>query len=314
MTDQRKIAIVGAGAVGITFAYTLQLSGLAREILLIDLDKKRLAGEVDDLNHGLFFVPPVEIRMGDYEDCRDARIIVIAAGAKQKPGETRLDLLKRNAGICRDIVRNITKYNSEAVFLVVTNPVDVLTYVALKSSGLPRNRVIGSGTVLDSARFRFLLSRQCGIDPRNVHAYVLGEHGDSEVAVWSMIHMSGVPLESVCQKCPNTLTKEKKERLTNAVRESAYHIIEAKGATYYAVSLAMQKIVEAILRDEKSILTVSSLMEGEYGMGEVCLSLPTVVGAGGAERVLSPPLAPKERDALLNSARVLKESIDQIDL
>lgn len=311
--QKRKVVIVGAGAVGVTFAYTLQLSGIAREIVLIDLDKKRLAGEVDDLNHGLFFVPPVEIRMGDYPDCKGADVVVITAGAKQKPGESRLDLLKRNAGIIRDICGRIVENNREIVLVMVTNPVDVLTYVALKASGLPKERVIGSGTVLDSARFRYMLSRNCGVDSRNVHAYVLGEHGDSEVAVWSMIHMSGVPLENLCLSCPKRSCKDqKKEEITRAVRESAYHVIEAKGATYYAVSLALRRIVEAILRDEKSFLTVSSLVEGPYGIQDVCLSLPTIIGAGGAERVIGPPLTQEEQRGLIHSAEVLRDSINQL--
>ncbi len=308
MSVQRKVVIIGAGAVGMTFAFTLQQSGLCRELILIDQEQKRLAGEVDDLNHGLFFVPPQEIRMGSYEDCAGADVIVITAGAKQAPGETRLDLVKKNAGIMRSICEQIVRHTREAVLLVVSNPVDVLTWVALKSSGLPKNRVLGSGTVLDSARFRYMLSRRCGVDPRNVHAYVLGEHGDSEVAVWSMIHMAGIPLTNLCRYCPNNM-EEDRERITKAVRESAYHIIEAKGATYYAVSLAMQRIVEAIIRDEKSILTVSSFMEGPYGIHEVCLSLPTIVGAGGAEKVIDPPLDIHEEEALRHSAEVLKQYI-----
>ena len=202
MRESRKVVIIGAGKVGMTYAYTLQQSGLARYMVLIDKDEKRLSGEIDDLNHGKFFVPPVQIKMGDYSDCKDADLVVIGAGAGQKPGETRLDLLKKNSAICKDIVGNITKHTQDAVLLVVTNPVDVLTYVALKESGFDKRQVIGSGTVLDSARFRYLLSECCGVDPRNVHAYILGEHGDSEIAAWSMVHLSGVPLSEVCKECP----------------------------------------------------------------------------------------------------------------
>lgn len=314
MRESRKVVIIGAGKVGMTYAYTLLQSGLARYMVLIDKDEKRLSGEIDDLNHGKFFVPPVEIKMGDYSDCKDADLVVIGAGASQKPGETRLDLLKKNSAICKDIVGNITKHTQDAVLLVVTNPVDVLTYVALKESGFDKRQVIGSGTVLDSARFRYLLSDCCGVDPRNVHAYILGEHGDSEIAAWSMVHLSGVPLSEVCKECPRRGTCNKKEEIFQQVKNSAYHIIESKGATYYAVSQAMLRITSAILRDEKSFLTVSSLLEGEYGIEDVCLSLPTITGSGGAERIVAPELTEEEEKGLKNSARVLKDSLKQLDL
>lgn len=310
MPKPRKVCIIGAGNVGSTFAYTLMQSGLVREIVLIDIDRERAEGEAMDLNHGLFFAPPVDIRAGDYDECAEAALIVITAGAKQKPGESRLDLVQRNVAICKQAMGEIASRTSEAVVIMVTNPVDVLTYVAQELSGWPRGRILGSGTVLDSARFRYLLSEHCHVDPRNVHAYVIGEHGDSEVGVWSMTHIAGVRMTDYCHHiCQRTCTDDDRAKILDQVRESAYHVIESKGATYYGVSMALERIASAILRDENSVLTVSLRADGHYGLEGVCLSLPAIVNGNGVHRVIDASLSQEERKALDRSAGVLKEII-----
>ncbi|MHC4200551.1 MAG: L-lactate dehydrogenase [Planctomycetota bacterium] len=313
MQTRRKVVIVGAGAVGSTSAYTLMRSGLADEIVLVDLDRERAEGEAMDMNHGLFFAPPVDLHAGDYDDCKGAAVVVITAGAKQKPGQTRLELVSTNVRICGEIMDEITARTRDAVVVVVTNPVDVLTYFALRRSGLPRSRVMGSGTVLDSARFRYSLSRYYNIDPRNVHAYVIGEHGDSEVFLWSQAHLGGIALDSYCEVCKDHILSLDRESIMSEVRNSAYHVIESKGATYYAVSLALERIVGAVLRDERSVLTVSTLVEGQYGIKDVCLSLPCVVDSSGAAHVLNSHPDEVELEGLRGSARVLREVIEKVE-
>ncbi len=315
MPKPRKVCIIGAGNVGSTFAYTLMQSGLAREIVLIDIDEERAEGEAMDLNHGLFFGPPVDIRAGDYDECADAALIVITAGAKQKQGESRLDLVQRNVAICRGIMGEITSRTDGAVIIMVTNPVDVLTYVAQELSGWPHGRILGSGTVLDSARFRYLLSDHCQVDPRNVHAYIIGEHGDSEVGVWSMTHIAGVRLADYCTHiCSRSCSDEDRAAILAEVRDSAYHVIESKGATYYGVSMALERITSAILRDENSVLTVSLRAEGHHGLEAVCLSLPAIVNRDGVHRVIEASLSHGEQDALRRSADVLKKTIAEIEI
>ncbi|RJP26005.1 MAG: L-lactate dehydrogenase [Candidatus Abyssobacteria bacterium SURF_5] len=314
MVRRAKIVIIGAGAVGSTFAYTLVRVGLFGEIVLVDANRERAEGEAMDLNHGLFFAPHVEIRSGDYADCADAAIVAITAGAKQKPGESRLDLVQRNTEICKQIVANILKYTRDAILLMVTNPVDILTYVAHKVSGLPANRVIGSGTVLDSARFRYMLSEHCNIDPRNVHAYVLGEHGDSEVAAWSLTHIGGIPILQFCSACEINCSVEERKRISDAVRDSAYHIIEYKGATNFAVSLALDNIVGAIVRDSNSVLTVSIPLEGQFGLSNVALSVPAVINQNGVSRILQATLSEDELKGLERSAAALKNVISQLSI
>jgi L-lactate dehydrogenase len=309
-----KVVIVGAGAVGTTFAYALQIHGAAREIVLIDMDMERARGEALDLGHGAFFTPPVDIRAGDYGDCAGADMVAICAGAKQKPGQSRTDLVGTNAEIYKDIVQKIVEQTTEAILLVVTNPVDVLTYAALKFSGLPRERVIGSGTVLDSARFRYLLSRHCGVDSRNVHAYVLGEHGDSEVVAWSITNIAGMRMGDYCKTCHRNCPGIEKEGIVDEVRDSAYHIIEAKGATNFAVGLALVKIATSILRDESSVLTVSALMDGEYGIRDVCLSIPTILSRSGADRRVAPDITEAELRALRSSADAIRSVQEQVGL
>ncbi|MBN1674367.1 MAG: L-lactate dehydrogenase [Kiritimatiellae bacterium] len=307
---ERKVVIVGAGDVGATFAYALAQTGTASEIVLIDLRRELAEGQALDLAHGSPFMPPVAIRAGDAGDYADARVVVVTAGAKQKPGETRLDLLRRNAGIVERIADDLTAQRSEAVVVVVTNPVDILTGVALRRTGWPRERVLGSGTVLDSARFRYLLSRTCGIDVRNVHAYIVGEHGDSEVAAWSMTHIAGLPIDAFCATCGRCANwREKRAEIVEQVRKSAYHIIDYKGATCYGIGLSLVRIVGAILRDERSVLTVSTRLEGEYGLRDVCLSVPCVVGGRGIERIVAGDLARDEAEGLARSGGLLKEQL-----
>jgi len=305
----RKVVIVGAGAVGSTFAYTLAQSGLADEIAITDQNHDLAQGQVLDLAHGLPFYPSVQINVGDPRDYRDAHVIVVTAGAKQQPGETRLALLQRNAQIIENIMDEIAAQDSQAVVVLVSNPVDVLTYVAQRRVQWPRGRVIGSGTVLDSARLRYLLSQHCGMDVHSVHAYVLGEHGDSEFVAWSLSHIAGMHFEEYCQMCGGCEDwKEERRKIEEAVRTSAYHIIGYKGATWFAVGQALVRITSAIVRNEKSVLTVSTVLEGEFGLSGDCLSVPSVVGEAGVERVLDLQLPAEEQAALERSAEVLREA------
>lgn len=310
---QTKIVIIGAGAVGSTFAFTMMRSGLAGEIVLIDANKERAEGEVMDLNHGLFFVPHVEVRAGEYSDCSGASIVVITAGAKQTPGESRLDLVQRNTRICRDIMTQVMEHTQDSIIIMVTNPVDILTQVAYRISDLPSGRIIGSGTVLDSARFRFMLSRHCRVDSRNVHAYILGEHGDTEVAAWSLTHIGGIPILQYCSIRKIDCGPEQRKRISSAVRDSAYHVIESKGATNFAVSLALENIIAAIVRDSNSVLTVSTPLKGEFGISDVALSVPAIVNREGVHHILETPLAKDELQALQRSASVLQDILRQID-
>ncbi len=310
-----KIAIIGAGNVGSSFAFALMISGLAREIVIIDKNEIRAKGECMDLNHGLSFVSPAKIYASGYEGCQDADIVVITAGAKQSPGQTRLDLVQANTEIFKDIVPKIIKHNKDAIILVATNPVDILTYVTLKISALPPNRVIGSGTVLDTSRFKYLISEHCGVDPRNVHAYIIGEHGDTELPVWSNANIGGMTFAKYCPTCnKHSYCGHNKELagLFEQVKNSAYKIIEAKGATYYAIALALLKIVVAILRDENSILPVSTLIENYYEINDVCLSIPSVVNINGVTRFLRLELSEKEQKEFKHSADILKGIIKSI--
>ncbi|MFP4021560.1 MAG: L-lactate dehydrogenase [bacterium] len=312
--NPNKIAVIGAGGVGATTAYALMVQGVGSEIVLIDVNKDKAEGEAMDLRHGASFVNPVDIYAGDYEDLADAKLIVITAGAAQKPGETRLDLIKKNTGIFRNIVSSITKYNQDGIILVVTNPVDILTYLTYKLSGFPANRVIGSGTVLDSSRFRSLLSKNCGVAASNVHGYIIGEHGDSEVPVWSLTNIAGTKIENYCPICDNSCRENELEEISSQVKNAAYEIIEKKGATFYAVALAVSRIARAILRDENAVLTVSSLMKGYYGVEDMSLSLPTLINSDGIERVLELPLSEKEEKAFKDSAEHLKENIKELEI
>lgn len=309
-----KVAVVGVGFVGSTFAYTLMARGLASEIVLIDIDKKRAEGEAMDLNHGLSFVRPVKIWAGDYADCKDADIIVISAGAAQKPDEKRLELVQRNFGVFKDIVPKITKHNRNGIFLIATNPVDIMTYATLKLSGFPANRVIGSGTILDTSRLRYVLGEHLSIDPRNVHAYIIGEHGDSEVPVWSLANVAGTPLMEFCKERRVKCDSRQLNSLFERVRNAAYEIIERKGRTYYAIGLGLTRIVESILRNENAILTVSSLSGNYYGVSDICLSVPSIVNSQGIKSVLKLPLNKAELKSFQKSASILKEIANSLKI
>jgi L-lactate dehydrogenase len=311
--QSRKVVVVGAGAVGATYCYALTQSGLADEIVLTDKNEDLMKGQVLDLAHGQTFFPTVGIRSGTIEDCADAQVVVITAGAAQKPGETRLELIKKNASITGSISEEVAKTGCKGVMVIVSNPVDVLTYVALKRSGWEKGRVIGSGTVLDSSRFRHLLSKHCGVDVHNVHAYILGEHGDSEFAAWSMTNIAGINIDEYCPVCNNcTDWKNQRRIIEQQVRDSAYHIINYKGSTQFAVGLALVRITGAILRSQNSILSVSTLVESDFGIKDVCLSVPCVVSDGGVVRIIESPLSPSELTSLSLSAQVLRNAIDSL--
>ena len=307
--NHRKCAIIGCGNVGATIAYTYTMSGLFSDIVLIDLDQARAKGEAMDLSHGLPFLSPVTVRAGEYKDLSDAAIIVIAAGAAQKEGQTRLELLSANMRVFSSIVNQITRYTTDAILLVVTNPVDILTYHTIRISGYPAHRVIGSGTVLDTARLKQLMGEYLGVDSRNVHTFVIGEHGDSELPVWSGANISGINLTDYFQMCNTCQGLECLDKMFQSVRDAAYKIIEAKGATYYAIAQAVLRITESIMRDEKSVLTVSTYLNGHYGLYDVCLGVPAVVGAEGISQVLDIPLSEDELAALHRSAKTVSREI-----
>lgn len=310
MINIRKAAIIGCGFVGASSAFSLVHKGLFSELVLIDANHAKAEGEAMDLSHGRPFTSPMKIYAGTYDDISDCSLIIITAGANQKPGETRLDLVHKNIAIFKSIIPEITKRNFEGILLIVANPVDILTYAALKISGYPKEWVLGSGTVLDSARFRYLLSEHLNVDSRSVHAYIIGEHGDSELAVWSSANVSGIGINDFCELRGHYEHDEAMDRIYRTVRDSAYEIIERKGATYYGVAMAVSRIAESIIRNEHSVLPVSSLMEGEYGLTDLCISVPTIVSAKGAEQVLEIPLSQEEKEKLLKSAAELKKVLD----
>ena len=312
MPGSRKVGIVGSGLVGSSFAYALMMRGLATELVLVDANKDRAVGEAMDLNHGLPFTRPMKIVAGDYADLEGARVVVVTAGAGQKPGETRLDLLSRNAAIFRSIVPEVVKHNPDGILLIATNPVDILTYVSLQESGLPAGKVVGSGTILDTSRFRFLLGRYYGVDARSVHAYIIGEHGDSEIPLWSLVNIGGVRLQEFAPLSDKRYNQQEMDRLFASVRDAAYEIIRKKGATYYAIGLGLLSIVEAILGDYNSVLSVSTLMTGQYGVSDICLSLPCVVGTDGVREVLTLNLSREEEGGFRASAEKLKTTLQSL--
>ncbi len=307
-----RVAIVGVGNVGATTAYALLLSGLTAEIVLIDANRERAEGEAMDLTHAVPFTRPVRVWAGDYPDCAGAAVTIIAAGTGQRPGETRLDLVKRNGDIFGQIVPRVAEANPDGIILVTTNPVDVLAYQTWKLSGLPPERVIGSGTILDTARFRSLLAEHFRVDPRSIHAYIAGEHGDSEVAIWSSANIAGMRLPDYCASNGVPYDQSEMDALFAETRDAAYSIIERKGATYYAVAAGLLRIVEAIVRDQRTVLSVSTLIHDYYGIGDVYLSLPTIVDRGGVDRVLRLDLSPSETSALRRSADVLRSTITSL--
>jgi L-lactate dehydrogenase len=307
-----KVGIVGSGLVGSTTAYALTLLGVVNEIVLIDLDRRLADAHAQDILHATPFAYPVTVRMGDYPDLHGAVVVVIAAGVAQRPGETRLQLLDRNAQVFRDIIPRILRHAAEAILLIVTNPVDVLTQVATRLSGLPPERVFGSGTVLDTARFRALLGEYLGVAPQSVHAYVLGEHGDSEVLCWSSATVAGIPLLTFAEHIGRPLPVEMRQHIDDGVRQAAYRIIEGKGATYFGIGAAIARLTRAILHDERAVFTVTALNEEVEGVREVALSLPRIIGRTGIVATLHPQLSDDERAALHRSAEILKQAATQL--
>lgn len=314
MLNLQKTAVIGCGLVGATSAYSLMQSALFSELVLIDLDRHRAEGEAADLNHALPFLSPMEIYAGNYSDLRDAATIVITAGTSQRAGQTRLDLVRENTEIMRSIVERIIQYNEEAILLIVSNPVDILTYAAHVLSGFPPSRVIGSGTVLDTARLKALIGGHFGVDTRNVHSFIIGEHGDSELAVWSSANVSGIDLDRFCESCRSPCNRKRLDELFAEAKNSAYHIISAKGATYYAIAEAVRKILCAIVKDERTILPVSSVLHGQYGLSDVALGIPCVVGKDGIREVLEIPLNQGEREQLMRSASKLSGVLEGLGL
>lgn len=314
MKHAQKCAVIGCGNVGATTAYSLMLSGLFNEIVLLDIDKKRAKGEAEDIAHGIPFNSPVEIYAGDYSDIEDAGIIIITAGVSQKAGETRIDLVQRNTKVFSSIIDQITSTKFDGIILVVTNPVDILTYVTIALSKFDPRRVLGSGTVLDTARLKQLMGNKFGVDARNIHTFIIGEHGDSELPVWSSANVSGIDIDSYCENCMCNSNITALQSTFESVRDAAYSIIEAKGATYYAIAEAVKRIVTAIVRDERTILPVSTLLTGQYGISDVCLGIPCVVGKNGIEEILEIPLDESEKKSIIRSANALQNAIATIGM
>lgn len=304
LTQGSKVILIGTGSVGSSYAFALMNQGLCSELVLIDINEKKAKGDVKDLNHGVLYAPStMKIKFGTYEECKDAAIVVLCAGVAQKPGETRLDLVNKNMKIFESIVKSVMETGFNGIFLVATNPVDILSYATWKFSGLPKERVIGSGTILDSARFRHLLAQEFGVNPTSVHGYIIGEHGDSELAVWSSANISGNPIAP-------QLTEERKNEIFAEVRDAAYEIIEAKGATYYGIAMGLARITKAILRDEDVVLPVGTLLNGEYGYEDVYIGVPTVINRKGAVKIIELSLDNQERERLSKSIATLKKIQD----
>ena len=314
MINVRKAAIIGCGFVGSSIAFSLMQRGLYSELVLIDANQAKAEGEAMDLSHGLPYAASMQIYAGTYDDVADCAMVILTAGASQKPGESRLDLIDKNVAILKSIIPKLTRRKFQGIRLGVSNPVDVLTYAAWRLSGLPARHVIGSGTVLDTARLKYLLGQELGVDSRNVHAAVIGEHGDSELAVWSSANISSLDLDRFCQLRGKEDYRAVLERIYREVRDSAYEIIARKGATYYGIAMAVARIAECIAKNESAMLPVSAVLEGQYGLSGLCLSIPTIVGQDGAETVLEIPLSPRERAALLSSAQQLQDVIRQLEL
>lgn len=314
MVNIRKAAVIGCGFVGSSIAFALMQRGIFSEMVLIDINEKKAEGEAMDLSHGLPYTAPMDIYVGNYDDIQDCVMIIITAGANQKPDETRIDLIDRNVAILKSIIQEITRRKCEGILLIVSNPVDILTYAAYKISGFPANRVIGSGTVLDTARLKYLLGEHLHVDSRSVHAVIIGEHGDSELAVWSGANISGIDLEDFYEIRGHLEREEEMKKIYEDVRDSAYEIIDRKGATYYGIAMAVGRIAESIIRDQHSVLPVSVLLEGQYGLEHLCMSIPSIVGKNGLEKVLDIPLSGEEQRELLASAEKLKSVIKHIGL
>jgi L-lactate dehydrogenase len=307
-----KVGLIGTGMVGTSFAYSLMQRGLANELVLVDVNRARAEGEMMDLNHGLPFVRPMRIIAGEYPDLANAEVVVICAGVSQRLGESRLDLLKKNAGIFHDIVPKVKAVNQDAILVVATNPVDILTYICAQIYGPESGQVIGSGTLLDTARVRYLLGNHYGVDPRSVHAYIIGEHGDSELPLWSLANIAGVRLPEFVGPNGQGYDQAALDSIFDQTRNAAYEIIQRKKATYYAIGLGLLAIVEAVLRDQHTVMTVSSPLRGHYGVTDIAISVPTIVGRKGIEEVLNLPMSKGELSALQLSAQTLKDRLAEI--
>ena len=312
--NNRKAAIIGCGFVGSASAFCLMQSGLFSELVLLDANRDKAEGEALDVAHGIPFARPMKIYAGGYDDIADAAIIIVTAGANQKPGETRLDLVQKNVGIFRSIIPEIAKRNFAGILLIVSNPVDILTYTAMKLSGLPEHRVIGSGTVLDTARFKYQLGEHLQVDPRSIHAFIIGEHGDSEIAAWSSANVSGIPIHDICEMRGFYNHEDAMKEIAETVKNSAYEIIAKKKATYYGIAMSVRRICEALVRNEKSILPVSTMLHGQYGIEDVVLSMPAIVGSDGVETTVPIDLSPEEQEKLKESANALAEIAKKLDL
>jgi L-lactate dehydrogenase len=310
-----KIGIIGSGLVGATAAYAMVMRGVGRQIVLVDLNRERASAEADDILHAVPFAHPMEVTYGDYADLSNARVVIISAGVSQRPGETRLQLLERNARVFSQVVPQVLAYAPEAILQVATNPVDIMTYITAHyaaQQGVPSSRIIGSGTTLDTARFRALLARGLGVDAQHVHAYVLGEHGDSEVLTWSLVSVGGIPLNDYCELRGLDVCQEDRQVIDHQVRNAAYHIIQGKGSTYYGIGSALARITEAILRDQRAILTVSTPVPDVLGIQDVSVSLPHLVGGEGIMATLHPPLNDEESAALHASAKLIRQLISDL--
>ncbi len=316
-TSSRRLlkgTIIGAGQVGMACAYSMLIQNILDELVLTDINREKLEGEVMDLVHGIPFISPTVVRAGEIRDAAGSDIVIITAGAKQRPGETRLALVQRNTEIFRSLIGDIVTYCPDTVLLIVSNPVDIMTYVSLKLSGFPTGRVLGSGTVLDTARFRYLLAERLKLDSRSLHAYIIGEHGDSEVAAWSKLNVAGTSIQEVFPELTHPENAEQLGQIFAQVKNAAYEIIKRKGATSYAIGLGVTQIVQAILRNQQRVLTVSSLLTGQYDLEEVCLSLPAVVGREGVVRIINFSLSTEEEQQLKHSGQVLKEIISGLQV
>ena len=312
MINIKKVAIIGTGFVGSSIAFALLNEEIFSEIVLIDQNKEKAEGEAMDLSHGLPYRSNMNIYVGDYKDIKDASIVILTAGANQKEGETRLDLIHKNASIIRSIIQEIKPIEMEGVLLVVSNPVDILTHIAYVESGLPKNRVFGSGTVLDTARLKYLISKHLDVDAKNVHAVIIGEHGDSELVTWSIANISGIPLNEFCELRGHFNHEEAMKKLYESVRDSAYEIIKRKGATYYGVAISVAHIASCIVNNTHTMLPLSTELEGEYGVKGIALSVPSIVGREGIEKVLEIKLSDTEEKQLLSSAKIIKEIIKDL--
>ena len=314
MINVRKAAIIGCGFVGSSIAFSLMQRGLYSELVLIDVNREKAEGEAMDLSHGLPYAASMQIYAGTYDDIADCAMVILTAGANQKPGETRLELIDKNVAILKGIIPELTRRMFQGILLVVSNPVDVLTYAAWRLSGFPARRVIGSGTVLDTARLKYQLGRHLDVDSRSVHAVIIGEHGDSELAVWGGANVSGIDLNHFCELRGYFDHQGSMQRIYESVRDSAYQIIERKGATYYGIAMAVARIAECIVKDQRSVLPVSVCLGGQYGLNGLCLSIPSIVGRRGVEQILEIPLSEEESNALHASAKQLQEVIEHLNL